>query len=361
MYPRLRLAKNLLKDDGVIFISIDDHEVHNLRKICDEIFGESNLMGHIHWRRRSNQPNDATKMIGLVAEHVLVYAKSKTNYTISGVGKIKLTGTFTNPDNDPRGEWASKPWKTGSSQSGTRYLVTTPNGIQLDEEWMGDSDNYEKLLADNRIYFPDNGNGSPRKKYFKKEREAEGQSASNWWPHTESGSNQDASKELKKLFDTDKVLFTNPKPTELINRCLELANMDNGDIALDFFLGSGTTAEAVQKYNAETGKRIRFIGVQIPEDLNPDTVSGDQKLKAIIKNARDFLLTLNKPANIFELARERILRSSSIYSSYDSGFKVFKLDTTNFREWDTDTADIEQSLLDALNTFVIFPQRRYRH
>ena len=127
MYPRLHLARNLLRDDGVIFVSIDDHEVHNLRKIMDEVFGEENFEGDIHWRRRHNQPNDKTKMIGLVAEHILVYAKNSSFLKEAGVGKIDLTGEFSNPDNDPRGTWASKPWKTGSDQNGSKYKIVSPS------------------------------------------------------------------------------------------------------------------------------------------------------------------------------------------------------------------------------------------
>ena len=200
MYPRLKLARNLLREDGVIFISIDDNEVSSLRSMLNEVFGEENFEGHIHWRRRHNQPNDPTKMIALVAEHILCYARDKNAYKASGVGKIALTGNFSNSDNDPRGDWASKPWKVGSDQSGSRYQIITPSGRVYDEEWMGERSNYESLLADNRIIFPDNGNGSPRKKYFKNERQAEGQSATNWWSHDQFGHNQAANSLMEKLF-----------------------------------------------------------------------------------------------------------------------------------------------------------------
>ena len=151
MYPRLLLARDLLKDDGVIFISIDDNEQSNLKLICDDIFGEENFEGHVHWRRRSNQPNDKTKLIGLVAEHIMVYSRNSSKLKESGVGKIALTGYFSNPDNDPRGPWATKPWKSGSDQSGTRYSITTPTGVVLNEEWMGDESTYNALFKDNRI------------------------------------------------------------------------------------------------------------------------------------------------------------------------------------------------------------------
>lgn len=163
MYPRLLMARDLLKDDGVIFISIDDNEQSNLKLLCDDVFGEENFEGHIHWRRRSNQPNDKTKLIGKVAEHILSYSRKSQYLKEIGVGKIALTGDFSNPDNDPRGDWASKPWKTGSDQSGTRYIITTPNGVEVDEEWMGDEKTYKFLKDDERIIFPRNGDGMPRK------------------------------------------------------------------------------------------------------------------------------------------------------------------------------------------------------
>jgi adenine-specific DNA-methyltransferase len=221
MYPRLRLAVNLLRDDGVCFISIDDNEVHNLRKLCDEVFGEENFEGHIHWRRRHNQPNDKTKMIGLVAEHILAYAKDSEKLCAAGVGKIDLTGNFSNPDNDPRGDWASKPWKVGSDQSGSRYTITTPNGVTLDEEWMGEETTYKELLADNRIIFPRGGDGMPRKKYFRYERAEEGQCATNWWDHTQFGHNQGANDCMTELFGVKNV-FSNPKPVELLRGLIQI-------------------------------------------------------------------------------------------------------------------------------------------
>jgi len=144
MYPRLLIAKDLLRKDGVIFISIDDNEQANLKLLCDEIFQEENFEGHIHWRRRHNQPNDKTKMIGLVAEHILSYSKNKEEYKKKGVGKVDLTGEFSNPDNDKRGDWASKPWKVGSDQSGSRYIIINPTkGKEYNEEWMGDETTYK--------------------------------------------------------------------------------------------------------------------------------------------------------------------------------------------------------------------------
>lgn len=339
MYPRLRIARDLLADDGVIFISIDDNEVENLKKICNEVFGESNFEGHIHWRRRHNQPNDKTKMIGLVAEHILVYAKNSKFLRESGVGKIDITGDFSNPDNDPRGDWASKPWKVGSDQSGSRYTITTPTGIQLDEEWMGEESTYRALLADKRIIFPRSGDGMPRKKYYQFEREEEGQCATNWWTHDMFGHNQGANDCITKLFGMKNV-FSNPKPIELIRGLIQIANVKENDIVLDFFSGASTTAHAVMQINSEDRCNRRFIMVQLPENLDETIVSADTKAKKSIRVAIDFLDSINKPHYITEIGKERIRRSGNIIvnesqlskSNLDIGFRVLKLDSSNMKE-----------------------------
>lgn len=258
MSKRLNLAKSLLADHGVIFISIDDIEQAHLRLLCDQIFDGSNFEGHIHWRRRHNQPNDKTKLIGIVAEHILVYAKNSQKLKSFGIGKIPLTGKFTNPDGDLRGDWNSKPWKIGSSQSGSSYDITKPNGDVVSGQWMGEKSTYEALLADNRIIFPRGGDGLPRKKIFRSEREAEGQSATNWFMHEQFGSNQSATAELKDIFGGTSP-FENPKPTSLIMRLIELGCISKEATVLDFFAGSGSTGHAVLKLNKEDGGSRRFI------------------------------------------------------------------------------------------------------
>lgn len=349
MYPRLRLAANLLKEDGVICISIDDKEVHNLRKICDEIFGEENFEGHIHWRRRHNQPNDKTKMIGLVAEHIIVYAKNSDILRKNGVGKIDLTGDFSNPDNDPRGDWASKPWKAGSDQSGSRYEIISPSGKVYNEEWMGEKVTFEALLADGRIIFPKGGDGMPRKKYFKCEREAEGQCATNWWEHAQFGHNQGANDCMTDLFGVKNV-FSNPKPVELIRGLIQICNVKDGDTVLDFFSGSATTAHSLMQLNSEDGKLRKFILIQLPENLKKNYEVATGKTKAQIKVAIDYLLSMNKPLFLSEIGEERIrLAGQKILEEQDTqiamgdekkkpldiGFKVFRLDTSNFKIWDS--------------------------
>lgn len=351
MYPRLLLARQLLKDNGVIFISIGDEEIQHLRQICDEVFGEKNFEGHIHWRRRHNQPNDKTKMIGLVTEHILSYSKDKEEYKKSGVGKVDLTGKFSNPDNDARGEWASKPWKVGSDQSGSRYIITNPtNGISYDEEWMGDENSYKSLLADNRIVFPRNGEGLPRKKYFKFEREEEGQCATNWWSHEEFGHNQGANDEMTSLFDGVKNMFSNPKPKELIRGLLQIANVKNNDIVLDFFGGSGTTAHAAMQLTAEDNQKRRFILVQLPEIIGEN----EEAYKTGYKKISEITIERNKRV-IQKIEKEESEKQPDLLNQdkppFKTGFKVYKLAKSNFPRIDfapdpTKTEEENLALLD---------------
>lgn len=338
IYSRLMLARNLLADDGAIFISIDDNEVENLKKICGEVFGEQNFEGHIHWRRRHNQPNDKTKMIAIVSEHIIVYAKNSIFLKQSGVGKLDLTASFTNPDNDPNGPWASKPWKVGSDQNGSRYTIVTPSGKVLNGEWMGDKETYMRFLKEGRMYFPKNGDGMPRKKYYQSEREEEGQCATNWWTHEQFGHNQAANDCMTELFGV-KNIFSNPKPVELLRAMIKIANVKKDSIVLDFFSGSATTAHAVMQLNAEDGGHRKFIMVQLPE-------SCDEKSEAYKAGYK----------NICEIGKERIRRASKKIAEehpdaqFDGGFRVLKLDDTNMKDVYYAPADYRQNVLDLLES-----------
>lgn len=348
MYPRLFLAKNLLRDDGVIFVHIDNNEVHNLRLIMNEIFGEENFEGHIHWRRRHNQPNDKTKMIGIVAEHILSFSKNKDAYKKAGVGKIDLTGEFSNPDNDARGDWASKPWKVGSDQSGSRYKILTPTGKEFEEEWMGDENTYNDLVRDNRIIFPKNGDGFPRKKYFRFEREEEGQCATNWWNHSEFGSNQGANDEMTSLFGVKNV-FDNPKPKEIARGLIQISNAKADDIVVDFFAGSGTTAQAILELNQEDKEQRKFLLVQLPELI-------DEKEEAYKLGYR-FISDVSKDRvkKVIQKIKDEIVASKNLLNSgenknLDLGFKVFKLSPSNFKIWRGGEIT-EQNLVEQLDAF----------
>lgn len=357
MYSRLLIARQLLSEEGVIFISISDEEVHHLRKICDEIFGEENFEGHIHWRRRHNQPNDKTKMIGLVAEHILSYSKNKDAYKKAGVGKVDLTGDFSNPDNDPRGEWASKPWKVGSDQSGSKYIITNPNNNkEYDEEWMGEESTYLKLLEDNRIYFPKNGDGFPRKKYYRFEREEEGQCATNWWSHEQFGHNQGANDEMTSLFGV-KNIFSNPKPKELIRGIIQISNAKTNDIILDFFGGSGVTGQAVMEINEEDKLNRKFIVVQIPELIDEDEIAFQEGYKKISE------ITIERNKRVIEkILKEKQEKQPDLFSSEQEGqdplkglgFKVFKLQKSNFPrvEYAPDPEKSDEENIEALKKYI---------
>ncbi len=319
MQSRLLAARHLLRRDGVIFVSIDDHEDFHLRKLMNEVFGEENFAGRINWRRRHNQPNDKTKMIAKVGESIFAYFKDIESYKETGVGKVEVTGTFSNPDDDARGDWASKPWKVGTNQNGSRYSITTPTGKEYNEEWMGDEDNFKSLLADNRIVFTKNGDGFPRKKYFKSEREEEGQCATNWWPHELFGHNQEASAALSELLG-GKNIFDNPKPVRLVKSLIDIGFVENNDIVMDFFAGSGTTAEAVFEQQA-SGINMKFILVQVPEFIDET----EEAFKAGYKKISDVCIERVKRAG------EKISREHP-KAKGDTGFRVYRLTDSHFPE-----------------------------
>ncbi|MGL5981038.1 MAG: site-specific DNA-methyltransferase [Phocaeicola sp.] len=322
IYSRLMLAKTLLREDGVIFISIDDNEVRNLRNICDEVFGEANFEGHIHWRRRHNQPNDKTKMIGIVAEHILAYSKDKIRLKEYGVGKLDLTASFTNPDNDPKGPWASKPWKVGSDQSGSKYQITTPTGKVLDGEWMGEKTTYDRFIEEGRMYFPKGGDGMPRKKYYQTERQEEGQCATNWWPHEIFGNNQGANDYATSLFQI-KNIFSNPKPIELIRGLLKIGNVKEQDVILDFFSGSSTSADAVMQLNAEDQGNRKYIMVQLSEETTEDSEAHKAGYATICEIGKERIRRAGK-----KIKEESPLTTQDL----DTGFRVFRIDESNMKD-----------------------------
>lgn len=365
IYSRLLIARNLLSEDGVICVNIDDNEVGNLKKILTELFGQTNFQGHIHWRRRHNQPNDRTKMLGLVAEHILVFSKNSDYLKTVGVGKIDITGKFSNPDNDPKGPWASKPWKVGSDQNGSHYKITTPTGKIYEEDWMGEENTFNQLLNDGRIIFPNNGDGAPRKKYYKSEREEEGQCATNWWGHEQFGCNQWANDEITELFGVKNV-FSNPKPVELLKGLIQISNVKYSDIVLDFFSGSATLAHTVMKMNAENDTHIKYILVQLPEDLDKSIKTADTKAKKQIQVSIDYLTSIGKPHFITEIGKERIRRAgkkiseelknnselSIPHSELDIGFRVLKLDTTNMNDVYYAAGDYTQDMVKMMESNV---------
>ena len=328
MYSRLRLARNLLKENGAIFVSIDDHERDNLKRILDEVFGESNFLGSIIWRKKASP--DARSTIGSVHDYILAYVRNGDNPKDS-IGKMSLSekrrASFTNPDNDPRGPWASVDM-TGMIGRATKdqfFKVTLPSGRELGppegRSWGLIEKTFDALKADKRIWFGLGGDNVPRVKQFLSE--SEGQTVPTYWGFDEVGSNEDASNELLELFKKPK-LFDTPKPTALIERVIEIATKkDRGDIVLDFFAGSCTTAHATLKSNAKDGGNRKYIMVQI-DDSTDET---SEAFKAGYKT-------------IAEISKERIRRAGQKVLegachddwSKDAGIRVLKVDTSNMAD-----------------------------
>ena len=271
MYPRLYLARNLLRDDGAIFISIDDNEAANLKLLCDEIFGGENFVDVVIWEKRYS-PQNAVQWFSEVHDYVIVYAKNKLNWQPNLLERTEeMNACYRNLDNDPRGDW--KPVDStahgGHGTAGQFYTFTAPNGKQHNPPsgrcWLYTHEVMQKMVADNRIWFGADGNNMPAIKRFITEVK-QGMACKTLWRYEEVGHNQEAKKEIKELFD-DTTPFETPKPTRLINRMLQLAT-SNDSVVLDFFAGSGTTAHSVIELNVKDGGNRQCISVQMPEVLD---------------------------------------------------------------------------------------------
>ena len=357
MYPRLKLARNLLTDDGVIFISIDDNEASNLRKIGDEVFGEINFESQIAWRRRHNQPNDKSKMIAKVSENILVYAKNsqilKERKTYYGLPlSEKRISEYTNPDNDPKGKWTSNPWKAAIGRGGSKYKLETINGTVHDEVWYGSLGTFKEHVKEGRVHWTDGGSGFPRIKIYVDEAKKSGQAGINFFTHHKFGSNQDGSLELQKIMGQEG-LFDNPKPLKLLKSLIKLATLKDGDIILDFFSGSGGIGQAVYQLNQEEKTNRQFILVQLPENLNDSLKSADSTSKRTIENAIKFLKQIGKPKILSEIGKERIRRAAKKIkeetgADIDYGFRVYRLDSSNMQDVYYTPQDYDQGKLDFL-------------
>ena len=274
IYARLRLARNLLKDDGVIFISIDDNEIDNLRKICSEIFGEENFIGQIIWQKVFS-PKNSARWFSEDHDYILVYARNGDAWTPNLLPQTdEMIARYKNPDNDPRGVWQSDNLTARNRYDAGLYSVVCPSGRVIDgppkgSYWRVSQENFKKLDADNRIWWGADGNNMPRLKRFLTEVK-QGRTPQTLWFYDEVGHTQDAKKTLLKYvqFEHTENVLNSVKPIGLLQRVLQLAtNPNDGDIVLDFFSGSASTAHAVLKQNLEDGGNRRFIGVQIHEPL----------------------------------------------------------------------------------------------
>lgn len=349
MYPRLRLAANLLRDDGVIFISIDDNEIDNLKKLCNEVFGEENFAAQIAWQKKYAVSNDDPG-IASMHEYIVVYQKSPSFQRNLLPRTEKQLSRYKNIDNDPRGVWSSDNYISNKSRWERPTLwypikhPKTGEDVWPDENavWRYSQEKHQQMVEENRLYWgPDQSYARPRIKRFLSEIQ-DGIVPSTWWPFEEVGHNDEAVKETNELIG--KKVFSTPKPVRLLTRILQLSTEKNSnDIILDFFSGSSATAHAVMQLNAEDGGNRRFILVQLPEVC-------DEKSEAYKAGYK----------NICEIGKERIRRAGKKLTktkdgqlsmdgergALDIGFKVFKLDTSNMKLWDA--TPIEEANADEL-------------
>ena len=338
MYPRLKLARSLLQDNGVIFISIDENEQDNLKKLCDEIYGEENFVANIIWQSRTSISND--QEVSLNHNHTLVYSKVRERLLF--YGEPLNSEEYSNPDDDPRGPWKLVPIDANKPGGDTLYPIINPktekeyippNG----RSWSMNSKDYQKLFEDNRIKFGMNDDSAPKKKLFLKERELKGDTKTPSSLLLDAGTTKSGTTELMELFDGKKI-FDYPKPSSFIQRLVNYGcSKSDENIVLDFFSGSCPTAQAVLKSVCKTELRASYIMVQLPETVDETKPFGK------VATSLGF-------STIAEIGKERIRRAASQlrddgYESFDGGFKVFKLSSSNLRVWNPDHGDLEETLL----------------
>ncbi len=326
MYPRLKLARNLLRDDGVIFISIDDTEVANLRKLCDEIFGEENFLGVIVWKKKTNGNNMGE--IPPVHDYIVVYAKRFADNILLGrkLGQDYINKNYSNPDNDQRGAWTTS--DLSANHEGPYFPITNPNTgatyhPPTGRYWVFNENEVQRRIDDGRIIFGKTGNAGPVQKKYLQERLSLRCKVDSWWDS--HGLNEDGTAEINELIATK--AFTHPKPSLLVRNLVDICLEDG--IVLDFFSGSATTAHAVMALNAEDSGNRKFIMVQLPEPTDkPDYPTIADIGKERIRRAGD-----------------KILADKGGIINLDVGFKVFKLDSTNIKPWDVAFDTLEQDIL----------------
>ena len=335
IYPRLKVARDLLTDDGVIFISIDDNEVENLRKVCDEVFGEQNFIATLVWERAYSPKNDA-KFISNSHDYILMFAKRIDSFHIGRLERTaEANARYSNPDNDPRGDWKPSDMSVKTYNAECDYPITCPSGRVVEPPagrcWRLSRNAFRERLQDNRIWFGTDGNSVPCIKRFLRELKFDGMAPTSILFYKEVGHSQEGAKEVTALFG-DKGVFDGPKPVRLLQRLLTLANLDDNSILLDFFSGSASTAHAVMKMNAEKQKHCPFIMVQLPEHIS------EKKKKQGYET-------------VCEIGKERIRRagkkikeeSSLTTQDLDTGFRVLKLDSTNMQDIYYSPKDISQA------------------
>ena len=333
MYPRLKVARNLLKEDGAIFTSLDDTEISNFRILMDEIFGAENFISQIIWEKKFSPQNDE-KYLTASHDFILLYAKNKEKWRPNLLERSpEQIASFSNQDNDPRGPWTSGDLTSKTKAAGHSYCIKSPSGKEnyppSGRQWAPAKETFEKMLSENRIWFGKDGNNFPRAKQFLSEIQ-KGIVPLTIWKHEEVGHNQEAKQELNALMD--RIDFETPKPIRLLNKILHIASSasENDEIIMDFFAGSGSLGQAVYERNLFDQGQRRFILVQMAE---PTKIEGYRFISDITKE--------RLRRSIGKLKVNNIIHG-------DLGFKVFKIDESNICAWKPNPNDLKKSLFDNL-------------
>lgn len=338
IYPRLKLARNLLKDDGVVFVSIADHEIHNLRAAMNEVFGEENFIACVIWQK-VYAPKSSAKHFSEDHDYIVVYAKNADTWRPTLLPRTEeQNAIFKNPDNDPRGLWRANNLAARNFYSKGTYSITCPGGRIIDgpprgSYWRISEEKFRELDADGRIWWGEDGNNVPAPKIFLNEV-MDGRVPQTLWGYQEVGHTQEAKKELLDVvsFPNSDIVFETPKPTRLLRRILQIGtSKDSNDLVMDFFAGTGTTMDAVFQQNLEDGGSRRCILVQLPEPLEGGDAAGWASVADITK------------ARLVGAGKRQ--READAAKAGDVGFRVFKLDTSNIRAWNPNPADLNGSLL----------------
>ena len=336
IYPRLKVARDLLTEDGVIFISIDDNEVENLRKVCDEVFGERNFIAQLIWERAFSPKNDA-RFVSNSHDYVLMFTRNIDSFVIGRLDRTaEANARYSNPDNDPRGVWMSSDISVKTYNAACDYPITTPSGKIIEPPagrcWSLSKKAFFERLQDNRIWFGPNGDNTPRIKRFLSELKFDGMAPTSILFYKDVGHSQEGAQEVVSLFG-DKGVFDGPKPVRLLQRLITLANLKDDSIVLDFFSGSATTAHALMKTNLEKGTDRKFILVQLPEKVSDK--KKDQGYGTICEIGKERIRRAGKKI-LKELATKKaengLFDKESEPTRLDVGFRVLKLDTSNMQD-----------------------------
>jgi adenine-specific DNA-methyltransferase len=362
MYSRLLIARSLLLNDGVIFISIDDNEIHNLRKLCDDVFGEENFVATLIWQKIHSTKNDA-KYISDNHEYILLFSKNIESLKINLLPRTeKMNERYQNPDNDPRGAWASGDLVANEERREGYYDVISPKtgkmfNVPSGKHWVYSQSNMLEMIADNRIWFGKDGNAFPRLKRYLSEVQ-QGKKADTLWLSNDVGHNQEAKRETKSLFD-ELSIFETAKPIRLLKQIIQISTNKN-DLVLDFFGGSGALGQAISELNNELKDKRQYILIQIPELTDEKS----EAYKAGYKKISDITIERNKRV-VEKIIDEKEAQHPNLFEKKKDalkglGFKVFQLVKSNFprTEFKPDPNKSDEENIEALKEYIKEKERQ---